>query len=1166
MGTANGATESLFKLFVIRPAPPAADDDPSKSLSLAQDTPFQRGLRDIAHDNADGEAKIKARQYAKDDSLFLRRESDVPHATELRKFALQLDALTERAKLRESKSAKGGNSGPQADNGDVDSESEDEDDGDESVSSEISGPIDVRTEVIKIVREVFGVRRIEDILSKIQDAVPRLKDSIIVIKRLPEEHHRPIEVFSRQLLDIDFLKHITDDKNFPESVADMETYRNRPLRIPSVLELDTIRRNAQSMAKARLIDMKAAAEKLKSMATKLNDRYKVLDLAIQELRTKAPEHLVDPPRPQSIPAIEAPKEFLPEKLALRRLELLESITSTNHKMFNAALSLAQKSPESSIDPMRILDAAGSSSAVQLADMVLKEHQAISPVRDRLAWKPSVRRELPVLFKESLLENVSSSTRNLISKNQIPVMTQQLDRTISTLNSKIEDIKKEFNALPGSQPESISLTRVGNQSVIVRKPNPPLSLQLGPDFEWTVPILHHPLDNILALLAGMGRIKPSGEADLLVVKQQLVRYEGGDVAHVENILKGETNKRETTVKNVTETYSFLETENTEEKGRENDSTERFEVSREAQDQIQKESAAQASATVTGSYGPCVSFSASIVGQKKDAQQSAVTTASKTAKDIVEKSTEKITNRILERTAKTITSTISETNTHEINNSFKNRPDGQHIAGVYQWVNKVYQARVHNYGLRKMYDFMIPEPAAFYIFSKVNRKVDTSAISSLTIPPELTDTPSTITEQNSQGLAIHYGVDPTTLPPYPPTFTWVNKGAKGSIPKGQDGSCDIVDVTIPDGYQCIQLHITYVDQLTSQVATFSFGYDSTKLVGLELPLPPSGQFGRNDTWVNVYPPVEGVASLTISVQASQFRDYEKPFAWQVGFVCQATGAVVAWQNKVWKQFKTAVDLAKANYDAKLRELQTNALASSSLVQIEGTNPADNLVTIRDELKRNCISLMTNSKFESFDAIFTPQVQPVSKDDSSPDPSSFPSIDIPTSFDEGSIVLFFEQAFEWMNMTYTLYPYFWARKSTWLDRIQYDDPDPLFNRFLKAGYARVTLPVRPGFASAIAHYLDFGEPWMGGPLPPIGSDMYLSVAEETMEETGKPQKEYGPPSDPWDVVVPTTLVKLRPDDELPRWAEKKNANGESDWVELVKKNGQWEEIKEVLPTLGP
>ena len=36
--------------------------------------------------------------------------------------------------------------------------------------------------------------------------------------------------------------------------------------------------------------------------------------------------------------------------------------------------------------------------------------------------------------------------------------------------------------------------------------------------------------------------------------------------------------------------------------------------------------------------------------------------------------------------------------------------------------------------------------------------------------------------------------------------------------------------------------------------------------------------------------------------------------------------------------------------------------------------------------------------------------------------------------------------------------------------------------------------------------------------------------------------PQGDPWTVRLPTTLVRLRPDDKLPKWEQ----NAEGEWVE--------------------
>ncbi len=57
----------------------------------------------------------------------------------------------------------------------------------------------------------------------------------------------------------------------------------------------------------------------------------------------------------------------------------------------------------------------------------------------------------------------------------------------------------------------------------------------------------------------GEVKPAGVADLLMVRQQLTGYERADVAHIENVLKGERKEREHTTKRQTEEITFLETE-------------------------------------------------------------------------------------------------------------------------------------------------------------------------------------------------------------------------------------------------------------------------------------------------------------------------------------------------------------------------------------------------------------------------------------------------------------------------------------------------------------------------------------------------------------------------------------------------------------------------------
>lgn len=67
------------------------------------------------------------------------------------------------------------------------------------------------------------------------------------------------------------------------------------------------------------------------------------------------------------------------------------------------------------------------------------------------------------------------------------------------------------------------------------------------------------------------------------------------------------------------------------------------------------------------------------------------------------------------------------------------------------------------------------------------------------------------------------------------------------------------------------------------------------------------------------------------------------------------------------------------------------------------------------------------------------------------------------------------------------------------------------------------------------------MGGALPPISDDTYLPIADELTERLGRPGDEI-PVGDPWEVRVPTSLVRLRADDALPTWSKQPDGS----WTE--------------------
>jgi hypothetical protein len=248
--------------------------------------------------------------------------------------------------------------------------------------------------------------------------------------------------------------------------------------------------------------------------------------------------------------------------------------------------------------------------------------------------------------------------------------------------------------------------------------------------------------------------------------------------------------------------------------------------------------------------------------------------------------------------------------------------------------------------------------------------------------------------------------------------------------------------------------------------------------------------------------------------------------VEIICEATErALDLWRAETHAKLVQAYRARLSEYEAKLAELEAEAP-----VDIPSGPSTRNRALMIDEIKRLSISVLTLQHYDLFDAIDTAA-------------GNLPQLNFSETAQEGAYVRFFEQAFEWENLSWVPYSYFWGRKSTWLDKIVIEDDDAEFEAFLKAGFVRVQIPVRPGFAEAVDHFRLFGEPWFGGSLPAISDATYLPIADEMAERLGRTGDEV-PVGEPWEVRVPTTLVKLRADDTLPVWQKQPDGS----WVEVT------------------
>jgi hypothetical protein len=241
-----------------------------------------------------------------------------------------------------------------------------------------------------------------------------------------------------------------------------------------------------------------------------------------------------------------------------------------------------------------------------------------------------------------------------------------------------------------------------------------------------------------------------------------------------------------------------------------------------------------------------------------------------------------------------------------------------------------------------------------------------------------------------------------------------------------------------------------------------------------------------------------------------------------------AFAKWQLKMYDAIMQAYLDQKAAYDSKMeqKDIQKG-------VEILGRNPIENRRIEKEELKKLIIMFLTNNPCLSINSFYP-------KNPCNPSAPNEPVMDLSKVCPNGSFIRFFENAFEWENILYVFYPYFWGRHARWINALQLKDPDLDFAAFLKAGAARVQIPVRPGFEKAIAFYcqtlelLGQGIIWDGNDVPVIGDDLYVPIIKEISENLGKLDDgvPYPDPKNPqpWEVTIPTSMVVLQDLKEIP------------------------------------
>lgn len=345
-----------------------------------------------------------------------------------------------------------------------------------------------------------------------------------------------------------------------------------------------------------------------------------------------------------------------------------------------------------------------------------------------------------------------------------------------------------------------------------------------------PVVHSLFSRLHFFRRPFNALRPAGVGDLKVVRQRPLGYQLGDIAYIENVMRSETRLRQRTESEKTEELATFSLDTSSETSHDRHTTDRFELKREVESALDRKLTAGGSTTFTyDSKTHVVWTTAGSIATEQSNRD-----VDKGTVSLVRETIEDARSKIMTRTAQSRTSSrrfeTEEINKHEFAN---NGPQATHISGIYRWLNRAYEAQIYNFGKRLMFEFVVPEPAAFFAAARIGYAGIAMEVPQPPAPPTLVAlpasvaslTPEAINEEKFLNLSKTYDLSQFTYPEPTRVVRAVDRETKLSILAGQcrpndyDSRTFILDVDA-QGYALKRLRldgwIKFAGRLRSNVA--------------------------------------------------------------------------------------------------------------------------------------------------------------------------------------------------------------------------------------------------------------------------------------------------------------------------------------------------------------
>ncbi|WP_294275915.1 hypothetical protein [uncultured Chryseobacterium sp.] len=611
------------------------------------------------------------------------------------------------------------------------------------------------------------------------------------------------------------------------------------------------------------------------------------------------------------------------------------------------------------------------------------------------------------------------------------------------------------------------------------------------------------------------IKRLGVADYLKVVQSVHAYVPGEVSNVENVMASELRHKSSVSREYSEITDTTSKSQETEKVSDTTKTSRTDMQTEVAKEIDKQQSITAYTRFSYGNDSAVKFEIGADYANNTAQHDSTRQAMMKSQEITERAMERVLTKISEERVQKIIKEYTETNVHEYDNrgkitattdSLNAAP--KHITGVYRWIDIKYKNQIYNYGMRTMFEFMVPEPSRLHrlALTVAKAQVLTAPVDPRRAPePWTMADPKSATVTQIQHWAGIYGVQLEAF--LPATKQIIHNAA--SVPQTNDDfGVDYTSFIIPDNYAAKNASFR-CDSSRNRGGGLS-GSRYSEVTCSDLKGGFVGDNTRGDVIFDRYSSGLNITgTVSFQVKGHNVRHYNV----KATVNCELSEDYI---NKWKTESFNAIIKAYEDAYAKFQEEQAKLDAEQKEKEAAAKERQGNFYRYmeHDTLKHNCIAYLLQNYLDS--NTLGRETTNATADTTRMD--NF-QVYLGEELDKyTALAKFMEQAFEWEIMDYTFYPYYWANRKSWQEFYLTESMDPLFRSFLQAGMARIIVTVKPGFEAAVQLFMETGLIWNGGEVPVIGDPMYMSIVDEMRKPTGEPQGKY------WITRMPTTLTILQ------------------------------------------